>query len=123
MAVIVPKKDVGELKMDFAVPAVLYGPLASDQTVGQVVVRNGSEVVATFDAVCPSPVGQQQLPIRQQPGVGDVPSASFAEIPAERGATIRVVTPPGQVAAPVPAIAAPISAAAVPMNAAIPPPR
>ena len=42
------------------------------------------------------------LPIRQQPGVGDVPSASVAEIPAERGATIRVVTPPGQVAAPVP---------------------
>ena len=129
VTVIVPKKDVGELKMDFAVPAVLYGPLASDQTVGQVVVRNGSEVVATFDAVCPSPVGQQQLPIRQQPGVGDVPSASFAEIPAERGATIRVVTPPGQVAAPVQGMAAPIStavapisAAAIPMNAAIAPP-
>src|SRR5277367_4403822 len=50
VAVVVPKKDVDQLKMDFAVPASLYGPLASDQTVGQVIVRDRSEVVATFEA-------------------------------------------------------------------------
>ena len=69
VAVIVPKKDASDLKMDFAVPASLYGPLASDQTVGHVIVRDRSEVVATFDAVCPLPVGQQPFPVGQQPAV------------------------------------------------------
>ncbi|HVA39800.1 MAG TPA: hypothetical protein VNF49_04000, partial [Candidatus Binataceae bacterium] len=109
VTVIVPKKDAGELKMDFAVPASLYGPLAADQTVGQVIVRDHSEVVATFDAVCPLPVGQQ-------PAVADASSAPATEIPNERGATIRVAAPAGQVAAPVPAIAAPMTAGMAPTN-------
>jgi serine-type D-Ala-D-Ala carboxypeptidase (penicillin-binding protein 5/6) len=69
VAVIVPKKDASELKMDLAVPTSLYGPLAADQTVGQVIVRDRSEVVATFDAVSPSSVGQQPFPIGQSPAV------------------------------------------------------
>ncbi|HVB81779.1 MAG TPA: D-alanyl-D-alanine carboxypeptidase family protein [Candidatus Binataceae bacterium] len=116
VTVVVPKKDTGELKMDFAVPASLYGPLASDQTVGQVIVRDRSEVVAKFAAVCPLPVGQQQLPAGQQPAAVDASSAAPAEIPGQRGATIRVAAPTGQVAAPVPAVAAPMNAAVPPAN-------
>jgi len=51
VTVIVPKKDESELKMDFARPASLYGPLASAQTVGHVIGRNHGEVVATFGLV------------------------------------------------------------------------
>jgi serine-type D-Ala-D-Ala carboxypeptidase (penicillin-binding protein 5/6) len=126
VTVIVPKKDASDLKMDFAVPASLYGPLASDQTVGHVIVRNHSEVVATFDAVCPLPIGQQPFPVGQQPAVVaasaplaatmpvTVSTAPVAEVINQRGATIRVVSPTSQAAAPVPAVAAPINAAVIP---------
>jgi D-alanyl-D-alanine carboxypeptidase (penicillin-binding protein 5/6) len=124
VAVIVPKKDASDLKMDFAVPASLYGPLTSEQTVGHVIVRDRSEVVATFDAICPLPVGQQPFPVGQQPAVVEtgapvIPSsAPVAEVTNERGATIRVASPTSQTAATVPAVAAPINAAVIPpMNA------
>jgi serine-type D-Ala-D-Ala carboxypeptidase (penicillin-binding protein 5/6) len=127
---VVPKKDRGEIKMDFAVPTSLYGPLVSGQTVGQVIVRNRSEVVATFEAVSPLPAGQQQFPIGQQPAVAGAPTAPVAEVANERGATIRVTTPGAEAAAPVPALAAPTNAAAAiaaqmntavaPTNAAVP---
>jgi serine-type D-Ala-D-Ala carboxypeptidase (penicillin-binding protein 5/6) len=120
VTVIVLKKDAGDLKMDFAVPASLYGPLASDQTIGHVIVRNRSEVVATFDAVCPQPVGQQSFPIGQQPGVvaasaPAIPStAPVPEVTNERGATIRVA--PSAAAAPINAAIAPMNPAAAPIN-------
>lgn len=109
VTVIVPKKDAGSIKMDFAVPASLYGPLASDQTVGQVIVRDHSEVLATFDAISPFPVGQQPA------AVGEL-SAPATAIANEAGASIRIAAPANQIAAPVPAIAAPMNAAAVPIN-------
>lgn len=120
VTVIVLKKDAGDLKMDFAVPASLYGPLASDQTIGHVIVRNRSEVVATFDAVCPQPIGQQSFPIGQQPGVvaasaPAIPStAPVPEVTNERGATIRVA--PSAAAASINAAIAPMNPAAAPIN-------
>jgi hypothetical protein len=120
VTVIVLKKDASDLKMDFAVPASLYGPLASDQTIGHVIVRNRSEVVATFDAVCPQPVGQQSFPIGQQPGViaasaPAIPStAPVPEVTNERGATIRVA--PSAAAASINAAIAPMNPAAAPIN-------
>jgi serine-type D-Ala-D-Ala carboxypeptidase (penicillin-binding protein 5/6) len=109
VTVIVPKKDADQLKMDFAVPAMLYGPLVSDQTVGQVIVRDRSEVVTTFNAICPLPVGRQ-------PAAVDSSGAAAAEIPDARGATIRVAAPTGQAAAPVPAVAAPTNQTATPVR-------
>ena len=117
VSVIVPKKDASDLKMDFAVPASLYGPLVSDQTVGEVTVRDRSDVVATFNAVCPYPVGQQSFAVgRPQPAVADASSAPVAEVANERGATIRVAAPSTQVAAPMNTIAAPINGAAAPTS-------
>lgn len=123
VAVVVPKKDADELKMDFAVPASMYGPLAPDQTVGQVIVRDRSEVVATFEAVSPLPAGQQP------PAMVEAPSAPIAAAANERGATIRVTAPAGEVAAPAmampanaaAAIAAQMNAPAASMNAAVAP--
>ena len=101
VSVVVPKKDAGDLKLDFAVPASLYGPLVSDQTVGEVIVRNHSEVVATFNAVSPNPVGQQPFAVGQQPppAAVDAAGAPAGEAANERGATIRVASPANQTAA------------------------
>jgi len=135
VSAVVPKKDAANLKMDLAVPASLYGPLVAEQTVGEVIVRDGSEVVATFNAVSPYPVGQQPFPSGQQlPAVAEAPSAPVPEAANERGATIRVTSPAGQAAAamgqPVaaalpatsagqPAAALPPPAAAAPVNAPV----
>jgi serine-type D-Ala-D-Ala carboxypeptidase (penicillin-binding protein 5/6) len=129
VSAVVPKKDAGDLKMDLAVLAALYGPLVADQTVGQVSVRDHGEVVATFNAVCPYPVGQQPYPTGQQPypigqplpAAGDASSPPVPELANQRGATIRVARPANQVVAPVPVIAAPGPAYAAPINAALAP--
>jgi hypothetical protein len=123
VSVVVPKKDAGDLKLDFAVPTSLYGPLVSDQTVGEVIVRNHSEVVATFNAVSPNPVGQQPFAVGQQPAAAvDAASAPAGEVANERGATIRVASPANQAAAPMPAAAAAsVNAAMAPMNTAAAP--
>jgi serine-type D-Ala-D-Ala carboxypeptidase (penicillin-binding protein 5/6) len=114
IAVIVPKKDVSALKMDFAVPASLYGPLASDQTVGQVIVRDGSEVVGTVNAVCPSPIGLQRAAV----GSLSVPTTAVAN---ESGAVGQVAAHANQVAATLPAIATPSGAAAAPIAQVVAP--
>jgi D-alanyl-D-alanine carboxypeptidase len=114
VSAVVPKKDAANLKMDLAVPSSFYGPLVADQTVGQVIVRDGSEVIATFNAVSPYPVGQQPFPSGQQlPAVAEAPSAPAPDAANERGATIRVTAPAGQAAAAVSqTAAAPLPAAA-----------
>lgn len=109
VTVIVPKKDSGAIKMDFAVPASLYGPLASDQTVGQVIVRDGSEVLATFDAISPLAIGQQPT------AVGEL-SAPPGAIANDAGASAQDATPSNQIVPSMPSIATPLKAAAAPIN-------
>jgi serine-type D-Ala-D-Ala carboxypeptidase (penicillin-binding protein 5/6) len=112
--VIVPKKDVSALKTDFAVPASLYGPLAADQTVGQVVVRDGGDVLGTVNAICPSPIGLQ----RATGGSLSVPAGAT---PGESGSGTQIAAPGNQVAAPLPAIATPANAAAAPISQVVAP--
>jgi D-alanyl-D-alanine carboxypeptidase (penicillin-binding protein 5/6) len=99
VTVVVPKKDANDLKMDFALPAVLYGPVASDQTLGQVYVRNRSEILATFDAICPINAGQQPTTAESSPG------AAMPEAANEPGSTMRLAP------AVVPTTATPAAAA------------
>jgi serine-type D-Ala-D-Ala carboxypeptidase (penicillin-binding protein 5/6) len=120
VTVVVPKKDANDLKMDFALPAMLYGPVASEQRVGEVFVRNGSDVLATFDAICPINAGQQPATLES------APAAAMPEAAAEPGATIRVApaaipaaTSPG--VAPLNTAAAPATAAAANFPAAVVP--
>lgn len=71
VAVVVRKKDVHNLTVDYNVPESLYGPVASDQRVGQVIVRNGSHVLDKVDAICPFPIGQS--PSINAMGNGEAP--------------------------------------------------
>ncbi len=86
VTVIVPRRDAGAIKIDYAVPASQYGPLVSDQTVGHVIVRDGGEVLAECDAVCPFPVGQQ-------PAVVHAMNAAGAPDLKAEGATTQVAAP------------------------------
>jgi D-alanyl-D-alanine carboxypeptidase (penicillin-binding protein 5/6) len=70
LTVIVPRKDSSAIKIDYAVPASLYGPLVSDQAVGQVIVRNGGDVLAKCAAICPFPVGQQPAAVHAMNAAG-----------------------------------------------------
>jgi hypothetical protein len=113
--VVVPKKDANDLKMDFALPAILYGPIASDQRVGEVIVRNGGEVLTTFDAICPINAGQQQSLI------GGTSAAAMPEAAAEPGATIRVAPAAIPAAVPLNTAVTPAAAAAANFPAAVVP--
>jgi D-alanyl-D-alanine carboxypeptidase (penicillin-binding protein 5/6) len=62
VTVLVRKKEAKAIKIDYAVPENLYGPLAPDQTVGHVIVRDRNGVLAECAAICPFPVGQQPPP-------------------------------------------------------------
>lgn len=62
LTVLVRKKDAKKIKVDYAVPDTLYGPLAPNQTVGHVIVRGRDGVLAECAAICPFPVGEQAPP-------------------------------------------------------------
>ena len=109
VTVLVPKKDSGSIKMDFAVPASLYGPLASDQKVGQVIVRDGAHVLTTFDAICPLATGQP--PTRAGESI-----ALPTTVVNAAGPSVGVAEPASQFAAGMPAIAAPMNATAIPIH-------
>lgn len=59
VTVLVRKKQARAIKIDYAVPDSLYGPLVPDQTVGHVIVRDGNGVLAECAAICPFPIGPQ----------------------------------------------------------------
>ncbi len=86
LTVIVPRKDSNAIKIDYAVPASLYGPLVSDQTVGQVIVRDGDSVLAECAAICPYPAG------RQRPAVHAMNAAGAAGVSVQ-GATTQTEAP------------------------------
>lgn len=88
VSVIVPKKDFNAIKMDYAVPATLYGPLTSDQTVGHVIVRDGGQVLAECDAICPFAVGQQPAALSAA-GSADAPAASVRRTATDAAAPPR----------------------------------
>lgn len=86
LTVMVPRKDAGEIKIDYAVPASQYGPLVSDQPVGHVIVRDGGEVLAECNAICPLPIGQQ-------PAVVHAMNAADAPNFKVQGAATQVAAP------------------------------
>jgi serine-type D-Ala-D-Ala carboxypeptidase (penicillin-binding protein 5/6) len=59
---VVPKDQVNDLSLDYSVPTVVSAPIPSGTTVGQVIVRDGSQVLARVDAICPVPVGDVPEP-------------------------------------------------------------
>lgn len=55
---VVPKKDVGDIRVEYSVPPTINSPLSKDSRMGQVIVRCGGTVMATSEAVCPLAIGE-----------------------------------------------------------------
>jgi len=50
---VLPKDDVGGIRLEYRVPATINGPLASGERVGEVVVQDRGEIVTKVNALCP----------------------------------------------------------------------
>lgn len=74
VTVLVRRQDAKAIKIDYAVPDSLYGPIAPEQTVGHVIVRDGDGVLGECAAICPFPIGPQP------PAVKDVNAAGVARV-------------------------------------------
>jgi D-alanyl-D-alanine carboxypeptidase (penicillin-binding protein 5/6) len=53
LRVVLPKTDVSGIKLEYRVPAIVNGPLASGALLGQVVVQDRGETLAEVNALCP----------------------------------------------------------------------
>jgi serine-type D-Ala-D-Ala carboxypeptidase (penicillin-binding protein 5/6) len=65
LKVVLPKDEVGDLKLEFKVPPAVSAPLHRGDTVGEVLVQNHGVVVSECAAVCPIAV---QAPAEQYGG-------------------------------------------------------
>ena len=95
VSVVVPKKDAGELKMDFAVPASLsdrWPRISPSDRFSCAIAAKSWPRSKRYPFLQPFPAGQR-------PTVAEAPSAPVAEVANERGATIRVTAPAGEAAA------------------------
>ncbi len=65
LALVVRKTQTSALTLEYNVPQMVNGPIASGDSVGQVIVLDGGEVLTKANAVCPLTVGEPQ---QQRPG-------------------------------------------------------
>jgi serine-type D-Ala-D-Ala carboxypeptidase (penicillin-binding protein 5/6) len=61
IALVLPKARVPEVKLKFDIPTSITGPVAYGDTIGHVMVLDGSEVMTTVDAICPNANSAEQL--------------------------------------------------------------
>ncbi len=57
LALVLRKDEVSDLKLEYSVPPVVDGPVALGEPLGQVIVRDGGEVMSKMDVVSPVAVG------------------------------------------------------------------
>ena len=57
LALVLRKSEVSDLKLEYSVPPVVSGPIALGAPLGQVIVRDGGEVMTKVDVVSPVAVG------------------------------------------------------------------
>ena len=57
IALVLPKSQMPNVKLEYSVPPMVQGPLTYGESLGQVIVREGDDVVTRVDAVCPVGVG------------------------------------------------------------------
>ena len=69
------------MKLEYNVAGMVNGPVTSGDSLGQVVVLDGGEVVTKVDAVCPLGVGEPKAPS------GDSMSVTSNIVNANRGGT------------------------------------
>ncbi len=57
VALVLSKAQMADVKLEYSVPSMIQGPVTSGESLGQVIVRDGGDVVTRVDAVCPVAVG------------------------------------------------------------------
>ena len=58
IALVMPKSQMSDLKLEYSVPPVVNGPIPNGAPLGQVIVMDGSEVMTRVDAISPFAVGE-----------------------------------------------------------------
>jgi serine-type D-Ala-D-Ala carboxypeptidase (penicillin-binding protein 5/6) len=89
IALVVRKTETADVKLEYNVPGMVNGPIASGDPLGQVVVMDGGEVVTKVDAVCP--IGFGDAPQR----AGDTMSVTSNIVSSNRGGTAESAGLPG----------------------------
>jgi serine-type D-Ala-D-Ala carboxypeptidase (penicillin-binding protein 5/6) len=57
VALVLPKNQVADVKVEYTVQPTVQGPVVSGESLGQVLVLDGADVVSKVDAICPTPAG------------------------------------------------------------------
>jgi Penicillin-binding protein 5, C-terminal domain len=57
IALVVPKTETSAVRLEYDVPGMVNGPVASGDSLGQVIVLNGGDVLTKVDAICPLRAG------------------------------------------------------------------
>jgi serine-type D-Ala-D-Ala carboxypeptidase (penicillin-binding protein 5/6) len=58
ISLVLPKSQTSSLKLEYSVPPVVIGPVTYGESLGQVIVMNGGEVMTKVDAICPLAAGE-----------------------------------------------------------------
>jgi D-alanyl-D-alanine carboxypeptidase (penicillin-binding protein 5/6) len=85
ISLVVPKDQTAGVTLEYSVPPVIDRPLAYGDSVGQVIVMDGGEVMTKVDAICPVGVGEPPHEL----GVA-------AMVPGAAGGTLPLAVPAGQ---------------------------
>ena len=80
IALVLPKSQAPNVKIEYDVPQVVQGPVTNGESLGQVIATNAGQVLAKVDAVCPIAVGATPVvvgaaPAATNPVVGGAPAA------------------------------------------------
>jgi hypothetical protein len=58
IAMVLRKDQTSGVKLEYNVPPLVNGPVASGAPLGQIIVLDGGEVMTKVDAICPVTIGQ-----------------------------------------------------------------
>jgi D-alanyl-D-alanine carboxypeptidase (penicillin-binding protein 5/6) len=84
ISLVVPKDQTAGVTVEYSVPPVIDRPLAYGDTVGQVIVMDGGEVMTKVDAICPVGVGEPPHELGVAPTAPGLPGGTLpiATVPA-----------------------------------------
>jgi serine-type D-Ala-D-Ala carboxypeptidase (penicillin-binding protein 5/6) len=97
IAVVLPKKQIPEVRLKYDIPSLISGPVPYGDTIGHVIVLDGGEVMTTVDAICPpTKPGNQIQPVSSTVSAGNsafhLPFASRST--DDKGGSSPVATSP-----------------------------
>jgi D-alanyl-D-alanine carboxypeptidase (penicillin-binding protein 5/6) len=66
IALVLSRAQIADVKLEYSVPPMVQGPLTSGESLGQVIVRDGGDVVTRVDAIAPVAVGAASASLSSQ---------------------------------------------------------